>query len=86
MQIGTAAASVQLPLADESAWMIQRVVFMQNQQTRPIGTPSPMQLVDLEGQRIVPAGQSLWISLASKDASQVTDFIWHARVLVLDPA
>lgn len=65
--------------------MVQRVVFMQNHATRPIGTPSPEQLVDLEGQRIVPAGESLFISVASKDSSQVTDIIWHARVLVLDP-
>jgi hypothetical protein len=85
LQIGALPQSVQLPLLDESRWMVQRVVFMQNHATRPIGTPSPEQLVDLEGQRIVPAGESLFISVASKDASQVTDIIWHARVLVLDP-
>lgn len=85
LQIGATPDSVQLPLVDEERWMIQRVVFMQNPATRPIATPSPMQLVDLQGQRTVEAGESLWISVASKDTTQVTDIIWHARVLVLDP-
>lgn len=85
LQIGATPDSVQLPLVDEERWMVQRVVFMQNPATRPIATPSPMQLVDLQGQRVLEADESLWISVASKDPTQVTDIIWHARVLVLDP-
>lgn len=85
LQLGAAAVPLTLPLADESSWLVWRRVFMANPATRPIATPSPEQYVDTEGQRILAAGESLWMSLRSKDASQVTDFTWCARVLVLDP-
>lgn len=85
LALGAAAPSLVLPLADEAAWLAWRRVFMANPATRPIATPSPEQYVDTEGQRILAAGQSLWMVLKSKDATQVTDFTWYTRVLVLDP-
>lgn len=85
LQYGAAPASLGLPLVSEAPWLVWRRVFMQNPATRPICSPSPPQTVDTEGQRILPAGQNLYFSCRSKDASQVTDFTWYARVLVLDP-
>lgn len=85
LSVGVAAPSLALPLADESQWLVWRRAVMWNPATRPINTPSPPQDVDTEGQRVLEAGESLWLSFVTKDVSQVTDFIWYARVLVLDP-
>lgn len=85
LSVGVAAANVRNPALDEDAWMVHRQVYIWNSMQHPRATASPSQLVDTQGQRVLEAGESLWMVLATVSAAQTCDFIWHTRVLLLDP-
>lgn len=82
INVGTAAANPSTFGPDDPSTMLHGAALIPDPADFPIASTPPAISIDSDGDRIIPAGESLWLRLRGGAPATEWVFVWSIRVLL----